>query len=142
MGDTFGEEALISDAKRNATVTMLTDGALMRLGKDDFNALLNEPMLHWVDYGEAQQHRRGRRTLAGRAPAERVRALPLRRRAQRAALLRPPEAQDAGPGDAATSSVATTGRRSSAAAFILSERGFDAYVLQGRHRRHGTRRGR
>src|SRR5450432_2833730 len=27
VGDTFGEEALISEAKRNATVTMLSDGA-------------------------------------------------------------------------------------------------------------------
>jgi CRP-like cAMP-binding protein len=34
-GDTFGEEALISGAKRNATVSMLTDGVVMRLGKDD-----------------------------------------------------------------------------------------------------------
>ena len=38
IGDTFGEEALISDAKRNATITMLTDGALMRLGKEDFRS--------------------------------------------------------------------------------------------------------
>jgi len=53
MGDTFGEESLISGAKRNATVTMATDGVLMRLGKDDFNTLLNEPMLHWVGYDEA-----------------------------------------------------------------------------------------
>ena len=50
MGDTFGEEALISEAKRNATVTMLSEGTLMRLGKQDFTTLLNEPMLQWVDY--------------------------------------------------------------------------------------------
>jgi CRP-like cAMP-binding protein len=35
-GDSFGEEALIAEAKRNATVTMSTDGTLMRLGKNDF----------------------------------------------------------------------------------------------------------
>ncbi|MDH3954967.1 MAG: cyclic nucleotide-binding domain-containing protein, partial [Gammaproteobacteria bacterium] len=54
VGDTFGEEALISDAKRNATVTMLTDGGVMRLGKEDFKKLLNEPMLDWLDFAEAQ----------------------------------------------------------------------------------------
>ena len=43
---------------------------------------------------------RGRRPLAGRTPAERVRALPLRRGAQRAALLRSPEAEDARSGGA------------------------------------------
>jgi CRP-like cAMP-binding protein len=32
IGEAFGEEALISGARRNATVSMLTDGALMRLG--------------------------------------------------------------------------------------------------------------
>ena len=55
VGDTFGEEALIADSKRNATVTMITDGAVMRLGKDDFRTLLNEPMLDWVDMARAQE---------------------------------------------------------------------------------------
>ena len=59
VGDTFGEEALISDAKRNATVTMQSDGAVMRLGKDDFKKLLNEPMLDWVSMPEAEEIIRG-----------------------------------------------------------------------------------
>ncbi|HBA08891.1 MAG TPA: cyclic nucleotide-binding protein, partial [Methylotenera mobilis] len=44
-GDAFGEEALVSDNKRNATVTMKTDGQLLRLNKSDFVELLKEPML-------------------------------------------------------------------------------------------------
>src|SRR5262249_3527326 len=48
VGDTFGEEALIAEAKRNATVAMLTDGSLMRLNKNDFRELMNEPLLQWV----------------------------------------------------------------------------------------------
>ncbi len=55
MGDTFGEEALISDVKRNATVTMVTDGVLMRLAKNDFRKLLHEPLLEWVDYESAKR---------------------------------------------------------------------------------------
>src|SRR5262245_23815751 len=47
IGDTFGEEALIAEAKRNATVTMTTDGVLMRLNKQDFRELMNEPLLQW-----------------------------------------------------------------------------------------------
>ena len=55
VGDSFGEEALISDSKRNATVTMLSEGHLMRLNKEDFNSLLNEPLLDWVDYDEGKK---------------------------------------------------------------------------------------
>ena len=54
-GDAFGEEALLSEAKRNATVTMDTDGSLMRLSKEDFNALLKEPLLSWLNLAEAQE---------------------------------------------------------------------------------------
>src|SRR5690606_30346561 len=49
LGDSFGEEALIAEAKRNATVTAATDVTLMRLAKDDFKTLLNEPLLEWKD---------------------------------------------------------------------------------------------
>ena len=54
-GDAFGEEALLSSAKRNATVTAETDALLMRLSQDDFNELLKAPMLNEVDLGEAKQ---------------------------------------------------------------------------------------
>ncbi len=98
VGDTFGEEALISEAKRNATVAMETDGSLMRLGKEDFRKLLNEPMLDWVDACWGRENNRRRRSMARRAPAVRVRGLSQRRRDQRAALFHPPEAQDPRPG--------------------------------------------
>ena len=44
-GDTFGEEALIANRARGATVTMLTDGVLMRLAKTHFRKLIQQPLL-------------------------------------------------------------------------------------------------
>jgi CRP-like cAMP-binding protein len=130
VGESFGEEALISDAKRNATVTMTTDGALVRLGKDDFKELLNEPLLHWVDLEHARELvGRGARWLDVRLPSEfesyhldASLNVPLYFIRLKIKTL-----------DTATPYVAVcdTGRRSSAAAFLLSERGFDAYCLQG-----------
>lgn len=52
-GATFGEEALISDADRNASVIMLTKGSLSRLSKENFLKLLNEPILDKLDYTTA-----------------------------------------------------------------------------------------
>jgi len=54
-GDAFGEEALLSDAKRNANIVMATDGVLMRLSKEDFNELLKEPMVSWVTREEGDE---------------------------------------------------------------------------------------
>lgn len=48
-GEGVGEEALISDKPRDATVRMLTDGLVMKLNKSDFDSLLKEPLLNWVD---------------------------------------------------------------------------------------------
>jgi rhodanese-related sulfurtransferase len=129
-GDSFGEEALIAEAKRNATVTMITDGSLMRLGKQDFQTLLNEPLLQWVDYEQAKQIvAQGGKWLDVRLPSEfqnfRIEEainIPLYFIRLRLNAL-----------EKNTKYVVCcdTGRRSSAAAYILSERGFEAYVLKG-----------
>ncbi|MDH5327921.1 MAG: cyclic nucleotide-binding domain-containing protein [Gammaproteobacteria bacterium] len=52
VGSFFGEEALISDSKRNASVVMTTDGVLMRLKKDDFQELLRDPVLKSIQYSD------------------------------------------------------------------------------------------
>ena len=44
-GDYFGEEALVSNCLRNANVTMLTNGEIMRLSKADFIELIRKPVL-------------------------------------------------------------------------------------------------
>ncbi|MGD8810174.1 MAG: cyclic nucleotide-binding domain-containing protein [Gammaproteobacteria bacterium] len=130
VGDTFGEEALISEAKRNATVTMAADGTLMRLAKDDFHKLLNEPMLDWVDCERAEEIiEGGGKWLDVRLPSEfesfhndGAINVPLYFIRLKLKTL-----------DANTPYVVCcdTGRRSSAAAFILNERGFQTYVLAG-----------
>jgi CRP-like cAMP-binding protein len=130
MGDTFGEEALIADAKRNANITMLTDGALMRLAKDDFRKLLNEPMLHWVTFEQGQQIvDQGGKWLDVRLPSEfetfhmeGALNLPLYFIRLKLKSLDP---------NLHYVVVCDTGRRSSAAAYILAERDLNASVLKG-----------
>ncbi len=48
-GRCFGEDALVYETVRNATVRMTSDGVLMRLEKSDFLLLLKEPMIDEVD---------------------------------------------------------------------------------------------
>src|SRR5215469_9323991 len=130
VGDTFGEEALIAEAKRNATVTMVTDGVLMRLNKQDFRELMNEPLLQWLSSDAARRIiSKGGRWLDVRLPSEHQNLaiegslnVPLYLIRLKLSTL-----------DRSKPYVVfcDTGRRSSAAAYILVERGFDAYVLQG-----------
>jgi rhodanese-related sulfurtransferase len=129
VGDTFGEEALISDAKRNATVKMTTDGAVMRLGKEDFTKLLNEPMLDWVTFEQANEIiENGGQWLDVRLPSEfdnnhldGAINIPLYFIRLKISTLDK---------DRQYVVCCDTGRRSSAGAYILNERGFEAYVLK------------
>lgn len=52
-GDAFGEEALLQDAYRNATIRMTTPGRLLVLTKADFDELLKPAMMHEVDAASA-----------------------------------------------------------------------------------------
>ena len=130
VGDTFGEEALISDAKRNATVTMASEGSVMRLGKDDFKKLLNEPMLDWVTQEQADKIiAKGGQWLDVRLPSEfenhhmdgaiNIPLYFIRLKINTLDRSKPYIV------------CCDTGRRSSAGAYILNERGYQAYVLQG-----------
>lgn len=47
-GDAFGCEALISGKTRSETVTMLEDGTLLTLGKEDFDWLISKQMIKAV----------------------------------------------------------------------------------------------
>lgn len=51
-GRFFGEDALISDSPRNATITMTSDGVLMCLGKNDFQAILQDSVIRHVTEDE------------------------------------------------------------------------------------------
>lgn len=129
-GDAFGEEALVAETSRNATVTMKTDGELLCIDGVDFVKLLREPLLQRISSSEA--HRRvaaGALWLDVRFPAEyRQDGLP-------GAINIPlNELRDALPGLSRSHEYIVycqTGRRSSAAAFLLSQRGLRASLLEG-----------
>ena len=133
-GHAFGEEALVSDNKRNATVTMNTDGELLRLNKQDFVELLKAPLINQVTMAEAMARvAHGGIWADVRLPSEYSYEhingainLPLNEIRQLSRDL-----------DKTKTYVlyCQTGRRSSAAAFILAEMGYQVLVLDG-----GTRK--
>lgn len=128
-GDAFGEEALVADSLRNATVTMRTNGVLLRLGKQDFIELLREPLLKRVSLAEAERHvAEGALWLDVRFPSEYQNG-----RLSGAINIPLNEIRNAiGPLDASKEYIVycQSGRRSSAAAFILSQHGYRASWLE------------
>jgi CRP-like cAMP-binding protein len=131
-GDVFGEDALIGDAPRNASVVMATDGVLMCLARDDFATLLEKPLLQFVEYAslkesiDAATHkvaiidvRLPREFQQGHVPgAQNIPLHVLRQHLERL--------------DQDTVYVTTCdgGRRGSLAAYILGQNGFEALVLK------------
>lgn len=129
-GDAFGEEALISGAKRNASVTMKTNGILLRLRRQDFLELMQEPLLHRLSYDEARQKvEQGAIWIDVRHPSE------YRYDKLQGAINIPlndiRNAIGALNRDRTYITYCQSGRRSSAAAFILAQAGHDVYVLEG-----------
>ena len=128
-GACFGEEALVSEAKRNASVVMLTEGSLMRLSKDDFNELLCASLVHETDFEGAQTLvSKGAKWLDVRLPGE------FENQAIKGSVNLPLSAlrEQCSEMDRSTDYIVCcdTGRRSAAGAFVLSQRGFNVYTLK------------
>lgn len=130
-GSCFGEEALISEAQRNATVTAMVPTELMRLSKADFQQLLNAPLARKLTLAEAEQRvaRGDARWLDVRLPTEFATGslpgavnLPLYVLRMRLASLDPKVQWIV---------CCDSGRRSSAATFVLTQKGFTAFALDG-----------
>jgi rhodanese-related sulfurtransferase len=132
-GAAFGEEALASDTKRNATVTMKTDGQLLRLNKQDFIELLKAPIVRAVNMDEALKLvAKGAAWLDVRFETEyKYHHLD---GAVNSPLHELRSNIDWLDKDKEYIAYCQTGRRSSAAAFILAQFGINAVVLE-----NGTR---
>jgi rhodanese-related sulfurtransferase len=138
-GDAFGEEALVSEAKRNASVLALTDGELLRVRRHDFNELLREPLLRRLTFHEAVQRvGSGALWLDVRYPSEYQHDklpgainVPLAEVRNMFAVL-----------DRSREYVAycQSGRRSAAAAFLFAQRGFRVWLLEGGLKQAAERR--
>lgn len=131
-GDNFGQDALVSDVPRNATVTMTTKGTLMRLSEPDFESLLMRPLIETVSMDEVnemiEQGDPKTYIIDVRNPKEveenkiggsiNVPLLSLRKNLPK---LKP---------EAVYVTACRGGRRAELAAYILNENGFTAYVLK------------
>lgn len=129
-GKGFGEDALISDVPRNATIIMNTDGMLMRLSKDDFIELLKEPILSSVNYNDidemvengavlldvrlASEHQNKKIPASINIPLYLLRLNANKLSNEHKYIV-----------------YCDTGSRSASATYILNERGYDAYMLEG-----------
>lgn len=128
-GRCFGEDALVYETLRNATVTMLSDGVLMRLNKADFKCLLVEPEVAefaedsacannatpiYVDVRTQGEYEEGHLALSINIP------LSLLGMKQRLLNKNMPYVF-----------YCNTGRRSRAAAYFLGQQGFNAMALKG-----------
>jgi CRP-like cAMP-binding protein len=129
-GDTFGEDALLANTTRNATVAMIKDGKLMRLSKRAFDEVMKPPVVEWLTPGMASiMARQGAVVLDVRMKEEHE------QRSIKDAINTPLYTmRETVSGFDKTKKYivyCNTGERSAAAAFILSKMGFEVFALQG-----------
>lgn len=128
-GRCFGEDALVYETVRNASVEMLTSGLIMRLEKSDFCILRDEPPVHevdeqdllnleptpvFIDVRTEEEYQTGHLMLAT--------CMPLSKMSFKRKLLDP---------EIPYVMYCDTGRRSRAAAFLLTRLGYRAMALKG-----------
>ena len=136
-GDYFGEEALVGDTTRNATVKMLTSGKLMCLEKNDFVTLLQEPVRRFISYEEVVK------SFATDSPCQIIDVrLPLERRFQSVPLSRSiplSQLRKSLPNLEQSQIYVVTddaGRRADVAAQLMNQAGYEALILKDANMYH------
>lgn len=128
-GQGFGEEALLSETPRNATVMMKSDGILLRLAKSDFENLFKRPIVEsisqegaealssrnpvWIDVRQPEEHYQSAIEGSMNIPLNRLRELMHELPTDRPYIV-----------------YCNNSHRSSCAAYLLNAYGHEAYVLQ------------
>lgn len=126
-GDLFGENALVSQEPRSASVRMSRDGLLMRLDGRRFAALLKSHVVRWLNPQDVvAMLSEGAQLIDVRPPGEldslACLNIPLEQIREQAHRL---------PTTAPVITCCEDGQRSASAAYILATLGFDVYALQG-----------
>ncbi len=128
-GRCFGEDALVNETVRNATVTMSSKGVLMRLEKNDFQLLFREPAVEeltreeigqmmedpiYVDVRTEDEYSSGHLAFSANLPLSLL-SIKKRLMAQEKPYIM----------------YCDTGRRSRAAAYLLGKQGYNVASLKG-----------
>ena len=132
-GNNFGQDALVTDVPRNATVTMTTTGTLMRLSEPDFESLLMHPVIEtmalesvneMIEAGEPRTYSLdvcNPKEVEEGGKIDGTLNLPLLVLRKSLPKHKP---------DAVYVIASDGGKRSELGAYILNENGFSAYVLE------------
>ena len=127
-GDAFGEEALISESARNASVVMKEDGILLELNRQDFSQFLTPSLISYVGIKQCEQLiNKNAQWLDSRSPSEHeANGLGLN-------IPLPSVRTLAHELDKNTTYIlyCDDGKKSSVAAFLLKQLGFNTLVLEG-----------
>jgi len=129
-GDAFGEEALLSDRPRNSTVSMLSDGLVLRLGKQQFIELIRTPLSTRIGFDEAVHKVDQGAVWVDLRPPEEYEAdhfpgsinLPVESLRYQLASLAP---------DRHYVLYSNSGGRAGVAAFLMIDQGFEVSILEG-----------
>lgn len=129
-GACFGEEALLEERPRNASVVMIEDGSVLRLARADFLELLKAPVVgdvslddvadllgcgaQWLDVRLLDDYEQGHAMQALHMPLHLLRLKTRLLNPQRPYLC-----------------YCESGKRSANAVFLLTQLGFTAYALRG-----------
>jgi CRP-like cAMP-binding protein len=127
-GHYFGEEALISDAPRNASVIMRSHGVVKRLSGDDFCDLVRQSVIQYADWDALEAQKKPVKILDVRLPME-FRAGHLEGSVNVPLSRLRDSLDDLGAGTLYAISD-EAGPRADIGAYLLCQAGFDAVVLK------------